>query len=59
MGRPFSALATMVTEYTTNPGPIFLFSSLALFFVTNLFPESDDTEQEIEKLDTKKKSINP
>ena len=50
LGRPFSALATMVTEYTSNPGEIFLFTSMALFFATNLFPESDNTEQEIEKL---------
>jgi hypothetical protein len=44
VGRPFSALATMVTEYTNRPGEIFLFSSIALYFATAFFPESDNTE---------------
>jgi hypothetical protein len=44
LGRPFSALSTMVTEYTNNPGEIFLFTSMTLYFFTSLFPESDHTE---------------
>ncbi len=43
-GRPFSALSTMITEFTRSPGPIFLFSSLAMLLFTALFPDSDDTE---------------
>ena len=50
LGRPFSALSTMVTEYTTSPGEIFLFTSLIFMSATTLLPESDNTEPEIEKL---------
>lgn len=44
VGRPFSALATMVTEYTTHPGEIILLSSIACYFAARLFPDSDNTE---------------
>ncbi len=44
IGRPFSALSTMVTEYTNRPGEIILVTSIALYFVTRLFPDSDHTE---------------
>jgi len=44
IGRPFSALSTMVTEYTHNPGEIILITSMAVYFVVNLFPASDNTE---------------
>lgn len=50
IGRPFSALSTMVTEYTTHPGEIFLITALAFTGVSFLLPESDDTEQELEKI---------
>jgi hypothetical protein len=56
IGRPFSALSTMVTEYTTHPGEIILITSLVFMSVTTLLPNSDDTEQEIEKLMKKKKT---
>lgn len=49
-GRPFSALSTMVTEYTTSPGEIFLFTSLVFLGVSVLLPDSDKTEQELEKI---------
>jgi hypothetical protein len=55
IGRPFSALSTMVTEYTSHPGEIILITSLVFMSVTTLLPDSDDTEQEIEKLIKKKK----
>jgi hypothetical protein len=55
IGRPFSGLSTMVTEYTTSPGEIFLVTSLIMLGFTTMFPYSDDTEQEIEKLTKKKK----
>jgi hypothetical protein len=51
IGRPFSALSTMVTEYTKSPGEIILITSLIFMSVTTLLPNSDDTEQEIEKLE--------
>lgn len=44
VGRPFSALSTMVTEYTTNPAEIFLFTSIVAFGVCYLLPDSDNTE---------------
>lgn len=50
IGRPFSALSTMVTEYTSHPGEIILVTSIICYFVAKLFPDSDNTEQEIEKL---------
>ena len=50
VGRPFSALSTMVTEYTSSPGEIIMITSLIFMTVCNLLPNSDDTEQEIEKL---------
>jgi hypothetical protein len=50
IGRPFSALSTMVTEYTSHPGEIILLTTVACYFVAGLFPDSDNTEQEIEKL---------
>jgi hypothetical protein len=56
VGRPFSALSTMVTEYTKSPGMIFLGASLTMLAFTGLFPKSDDTEQEIEKISRKKKT---
>jgi hypothetical protein len=55
IGRPFSGLSTMVTEYTKSPGIIFLFTSLAMLGCTALFPNSDDTEQEIENIRKSKK----
>lgn len=56
LGRPFSALSTMVTEYTENPGEIFLFTSLIFISATTLLPESDDTESEIEAVMKKRKA---
>ena len=50
IGRPFSALSTMVTEYTSKPGEIIMLTSMAVYFVVKLFPHNDNTEQEIEKL---------
>ena len=44
LGRPFSALSTLVNEYTTHPGEIFLFTSLFFSLFAGLFPESDNTE---------------
>jgi hypothetical protein len=44
VGRPFSALSTMVTEYTSSPGEIFLVTSLIFLGVTGLLPTSDNTE---------------
>lgn len=43
-GRPFSALSTMVNEYTKNPGEIFLITSLVFSLLSPLFPASDHTE---------------
>ena len=54
LARPFSALSTLVTEYTQNPGEIFLFTSLIFMTATTLLPDSDNTEPEIEKLIKKK-----
>ena len=56
VGRPLSALSSLVTEYTQNPGEIILFTSLAAMTISALFPNSDDTEQEIEKLKVHKKT---
>jgi hypothetical protein len=53
VGRVFSALATMVNEYTTSPGEIFLFTSLVFSLLYPLFPESDNTEQELDKIKAK------
>ena len=50
VGRPFAALSTMVTEYTHSPGEIIMITSLIFMTVCNLLPNSDNTEQEIEKL---------
>ena len=50
VGRPFSALATMVNEYTKHPGEIILVTSMALYFITYFFPNSDESEQEIERI---------
>jgi hypothetical protein len=55
VGRPFSALSTMVTEYTSSPGEIIMITSLVFMSVCQLLPNSDDTEQEIEKLREKAK----
>jgi len=48
VGRPFSALSTMVNEYTSRPGEIIMGTSLIMYFVCYLFPDSDKAEQEIE-----------
>lgn len=50
IGRPFSALSTLVNEYTSHPGEIFLATSLLFSLLSPLFPASDDTEQELEKI---------
>ena len=50
VGRPFSALATMVVEYTKHPGEIFLGTSLLFLGTCHLMPDSDHTEQELEKI---------
>lgn len=50
IGRPFSALSTMVTEYTTHPGEIFLGTAVLFLFVSYLLPESDNTEQELDRI---------
>jgi hypothetical protein len=50
IARPFSALSTMVTEYTDNPGEIILITSIIFLSITVLLPDSDNTEQEMEKL---------
>ena len=50
VGRPFSALSTMVTEYTKNPGEIFLGKAIGFLFISYLLPNSDHTEQELEKI---------
>jgi hypothetical protein len=52
LARPFSALSTLVNEYTSNPGEIFLATSLLFSLLSPLFPESDNTEQELEKIKT-------
>jgi len=44
IGRPFSALSTMVTEYTKNPGEIFLGTAVGFLFISYLLPNSDHTE---------------
>lgn len=44
IGRPFSALSTMVTEYTSSPGEIIMITSLVFMAVCNLLPDSDNTE---------------
>jgi len=50
VGRPFSALSTIINEYTTHPGEIFLATSLLFSLLAPLFPHSDDTEQELDKI---------
>lgn len=50
VGRPFSALSTIVNEYTTHPGEIFLITSLLFSLLAPFFPVSDNTEQELEKI---------
>lgn len=51
VGRIFSASATMVNEYTSHPGEIFLVTSLLFSLLSPLFPDSDETEQELDTIE--------
>ena len=58
VGRPFSALSTIVNEYTSHPGEIFLATSLLFSLLSPLFPSSDNTEQELDKIQEKSEAEN-